>query len=316
MAFTIALPRVPGIQDRATLDIIDGNSTAVQRSLRRDGAAGYEPSTMAALLSLFEIQKPGFTFFDVGANVGLYAAVCATIFEPAAVVGFEPTPETARIARKIVRVNELDVVIEECALGAEAGSAELFLSAKSDASNSLVEGFKENVGTVTIDVETLDGYVARTKRVPDIVKIDTETFEPQVLTGATETLRTHHPLLVVEVLHRKGHDHGEDLMKVVEGLGYRYHDINPYSEWSPESKISGDPSGGERDWLLTRDPLPDDFLHRFERWQAALSECTADLNGLSVKDRTADAVKQSDSLSRIARPIVNRARRVLARKPG
>ena len=65
-----------------TLDIVDPNSTAVQRSLRRNGLAAYEPPTLTTLRTLFDTQVDGFTFLDVGANMGLYALICASMFTP------------------------------------------------------------------------------------------------------------------------------------------------------------------------------------------------------------------------------------------
>ena len=60
---------------------------------------------MAALLAAFQRQPPGFHFVDVGANMGLYSAICAVMFEPGRVVAFEPTPEVAEMARRVLAAN-------------------------------------------------------------------------------------------------------------------------------------------------------------------------------------------------------------------
>ena len=99
----------------------------------------------------------------------------------------------------------------------------LYLSAVSDSSNSLVAGFKQSVGSIDVAVTTLDDYVEATGTVPAIVKIDTETFEPAVINGARATLERFRPWLVVEVLHRRGHDHGVELSAAMDGLGYTYY---------------------------------------------------------------------------------------------
>ena len=93
MSFYTPLPRLPGQSGaEAYLNIVVGKSTAVQRALRREGLAAYEPPTVAAILAVMELQEPGFTFFDVGANVGLYSSLCAAMFDSGRVVAFEPTP--------------------------------------------------------------------------------------------------------------------------------------------------------------------------------------------------------------------------------
>jgi FkbM family methyltransferase len=258
------------------LDIIDGRTTTVQRALRRGGLAGREVSTSAALLALFDGANPGFVFFDVGANIGLYSWLCAALFEPAAVVAFEPSPETAATARAIVDRNGLSVRVEQMAVGAEPGTATLHLSAVSDASNSLAEGFKPSVGTVAVPVTTLDTYVRGSGLVPSVIKIDVESLEPEVLKGARETLQSHRPALVVEILNRQGTDHGPLVAAAMEGLGYSGYRLGPEPRWEPGQRWSG--SDDHRDWLLLPSPVDGAFIGRFEDWRARLATCTPDRN--------------------------------------
>jgi len=283
-SYFIPLPKRPLGRSPGYLNIVDGQSSAVQRALRRDGLAEYEPPTMAAMMALFELEEPGFTFFDVGANVGLYTLLCAKFFPDSTIVAFEPAPDTARIARKLLRVNGVQARLEECALGAELGEAQLFLSAVSDASNSLVEGFKENVGTVTVQVDTLDRFAREAGLAPRVMKIDAESFEPQVIEGGRKLLAEHQPTLIVEVLNRRGHDHGVEMMQAMQGLGYHYYPCSVYSDWKPVTDISGDP-GRDRDWLLSPRLLPDDFVERVERWEVVLERCGADRNRTSLPEQ-------------------------------
>jgi FkbM family methyltransferase len=263
------------------LDIVDPITTSVQRQLRRAGLAGYEPATMATLLAAFERQPPGFQFVDVGANIGLYSATCAAMFDPGRVIAFEPTPDVAAIARRVLEINGAGAAVgrvEQCALGAHRGSAPLYLSAVSDSSNSLVAGFKQNVGSIDVEVTTLDDYVDATGTVPAIIKIDTETFEPAVIEGGRTTLERCRPWLVVEVLNRRGHDHGIDISAAMEGLGYTYYRLSRAADWRPTAPISGVAGSKETDWLLTPRPIDDEFIASVRTWLDRLSACTADRN--------------------------------------
>ena len=263
------------------LDIVDPVSTAVQRLLRRSGLAGYEPATMATLLAAFQRQQPGFQFVDVGANMGLYSAICAVLFDPGRVVAFEPTPDVAEVARRVLAANQVSTEIgwvEQCALGEHPGTVPLYLSAVSDSSNSLVAGFKQSVGSIDVTVTTLDDYVEATGTVPAIVKIDTETFEPAVINGARATLQRFRPWLVVEVLHRRGHDHGVELSAAMDGLGYTYYRLAQTSDWRPRTTIAGEQGSKESDWLLTPEPIADGFGVDVRRWLDRLARCTADRN--------------------------------------
>ena len=61
--------------------------------------------------------------------------------------------------------------------------------------------------------------------VVDLVKIDTESTEPQVVRGMSQTLARHRPHLIVEVL---GHTRTEDeLTNLLRPHGYRFFHLRP-----------------------------------------------------------------------------------------
>lgn len=274
MSYTIPLPEGGA---RSSLDVIDPFSSMVQRFLRREGLAAYEPETATTLLTLFDMCGQPFTFYDVGSNVGLYSNLCAAMFEHAEVHAFEPTPEIAAISRSIAMANDLSVQVIEAAISDEPGTAELHLSQTSDASNSLVDGFKESNGTVTVQRMRLDDYRERSGRPPTILKIDVETHEPEVLAGAISTITTDRPYVVIEVLRRRGADQGAAIQAAFDGLGYSFYPLTDSPDWNPRKKVKG--SGTiERDWLFAPAPLPDDFADRWKLWQARLATCTPDGN--------------------------------------
>lgn len=274
MTYTIPLP-AGGARD--SLDVIDPFSSMVQRFLRREGLAAYEPETAATLLALFDMQGGPFTYYDVGSNIGLYSHLCAALFPDADVHAFEPTPEIASISRSIAEANALDVQIVEAAVSDAAGTADLHLSKTSDASNSLVEGFKQASGSVTVQRIRLDDYRERTGCGPTVLKIDVETHEPEVLAGAMEIIANDRPYVVIEVLRRRGTDQGAEIQAAFDGLGYSFHRLSADPDWTARKRVRG--SGTiERDWLFAPDPLPDDFAERWVRWQQRLAECTTERN--------------------------------------
>jgi FkbM family methyltransferase len=266
---------LPGRTDR--LDIVEPNSTSVQRALRREGLAAYEPSTVTTLLTLFD-RTANLAFFDAGANMVLYALPCAAIFDPEHVHAFEPTPETVEVMQNAVRANRLDIDVIACALGDTDTTAELHLSSVSDSSNSLVKGFKQSVGTVIVPVRRLDTHVDSTGVAPNVMKIDVETFEPAVLAGAIDTIATHRPYIVIEVLHRRGHDHGDEITEVMDPFGYHYYRLDEASTWRAEPRITGSRTGADRDWLLAPEPLDGDFGVSWDDWRSKLRACGPERN--------------------------------------
>lgn len=273
MTYRIPLPGRSG-----SIDIIDPNATAVQRALRRDGLAGYEPSTIATLLTLFDEHSEGLSFFDVGANMGLYALLCAAIFDPDEVHAFEPTPTTVDVLRKIVRTNRFNVEVVAEALGDVNSTANLHLSTASDSSNSLVEGFKQSTETVSVPVRRLDDYVAASGVAPTIMKIDVETHEPAVLAGASETIARHRPYIVIEVLYRRRRDHGVEITEVMAPHGYTYYRLDEAPSWTAESIVTGTRGRTDSDWLLAPEPLNADFEDRWMGWKGRLAECGPERN--------------------------------------
>lgn len=261
----------------AHLDILDPFTTTIQRQIRRQGLAGFEPYTSAALLSLFEGADPGFVFYDVGANIGIYSALAATMYRPRIVHAFEPMPSTAEIMRRVVAANRARVVVHQAALSDKNGTSALYLSPVSDASNSMVPGFREATGEIEVPTRRLDDCVVESGDVPDFVKIDVETFEPAVLAGATETIVRHRPTIVVEVLYRRSLDLGERIHALLDGLDYSYYPLTANFDGTAHERIKGQ-RGSDRDWILAPVPLDATFVDRWNVWKGRIENCTADHN--------------------------------------
>lgn len=274
MSYPVPLPT----GSRTThLDIVEPNSTAVQRFIRRNGLGAYEPPTAAALLAWCELAGPGFVLFDVGANMGLYGELAASVFAPRAVHSFEPAPTASAVVRKIAKKNRLSLTVHELALSDEVGSADLFLSPVSDASNSLVEGFRKSSEVTSVATSTLDAIVDEIGVAPDLIKVDVETHERAVLEGAIGTIRTHRPTLIVEVLRRKGTDHGEELTEYFRGLDYCFYELSASPTWQAADALRGSGTS-DRDWLITPQPLADEFGSAWLRWRDRLAECGVERN--------------------------------------
>ena len=84
-----------------------------------------------------------------------------------------------------------NVQVHDVALGAEPGQTTLFASAENAGGHSLASG---SGAAIPVRVATLDSFDLR----PAFIKIDVEGWEPQVLAGATETIRAAQPILAVE----------------------------------------------------------------------------------------------------------------------
>jgi FkbM family methyltransferase len=186
------------------VNIINGVSISGQQVIHVKGFGDYEVETAAVFCAIFQRLERPFTFFDVGSNVGHFSLLCKGLWPDARIVAFEPAPDTFYWLDRIARVNSWDIRAENLAVGAEAGEVTLYLSAKSDSSNSLNPEFRDHKGEVVVRCVSLDDYCAEVSMWPEVVKIDTETLEEAVLRGSTKLLKEHHPFVIVEVLEEPG----------------------------------------------------------------------------------------------------------------
>lgn len=205
---------------------------------------------------LREWIEPGFTFVDVGANVGAYSfRVLSLAGEGGRVVAVEPDPALARQLRYNVRINGAGerMRVVEAAVSAARGEGTLALASRNSGENRLVgEGESTPIAdnapvaddagtgnaadsgsavgagntTVPVRVMTLADLVAETGlgRI-DCLKVDVEGHEGDVIRpyieGVPRSLWPRH--MIVELLHRPGaHGDGpEELQSWITARGYR-----------------------------------------------------------------------------------------------
>ncbi len=144
-----------------------------------------------------EFVGTGDLVFDIGANDGRYTGVFLEL--GGRVVAVEPNPSLAKMLHERYRLD-----IEEVAVGAAPGSAELYLGEADILSTLSTEWMdiarEKHLGnqwsgeTLTVDVSTLDLLIEK-HGLPRYVKIDVEGFEPDVLRGLSQPI----PVISFEV---------------------------------------------------------------------------------------------------------------------
>ncbi|MEU4216890.1 FkbM family methyltransferase [Actinoplanes sp. NPDC026623] len=242
----------------------------VPRKLAQAGLAAYEPAAIACFLAALDVAGPG-EVLDIGANVGIYAGIASALTRRT-VRAFEPAPELAEVASRFAADNQLGYSVETLALGAENGTATFYMSDSSDTSNSLAEGFRKSSEQLTVTVETLDSYAARTGLVPAVMKVDTETTEPDVLAGAAATIAEHRPWILCEVLAGRGEDR---LAEVVAPFGYHWFHVTSEVPYTERDTIEGDRTHEHLMYLFTPEVPDERFWTAVRDRTAELAECTA-----------------------------------------
>ena len=132
------------------------------------------------------------------------------------------------------------------AIAATEGTARLYhVLSPVPCSSSLSLDFMRDAQALTssvVPVFTLDRLLrdAGVSHV-DLVKIDTESTEPQVLEGMRGVLERDHPFIVCEVLEGRGSERAVE--QILGDLGYRFYLLTPDGP-----SIRGSVTG-HRDWL-------------------------------------------------------------------
>jgi FkbM family methyltransferase len=187
------------------------------------GWDGYEPEMTPIFWRL--AAAAGVTL-DVGAHVGFYAILAAIANERGSVFAFEPLPPVfARLQRNLALNRLHNVTALQQAAGAIDGSAPFFhvpgvIPCSSSLSPSFMRGHRV-LESLTVPVVRLDTFAqAHGIAAIDLIKLDTETTEPDVLIGLGQLLQSSRPDIFCEVLYGA---EGEALTTILRPLGYSFY---------------------------------------------------------------------------------------------
>lgn len=153
------------------------------------------------------------TFWDVGANVGLYTCLVADRLADGGVVAFEPHPGNAERLRRNLRLNGLDAALDRRALSDAEGEAALHVvGQEAGAGAHTLKGSADADGRVDVTLARGDALVADGEYdLPNLVKVDVEGAELEVLRGMEGTLADPDCRAVFVEVHRS---HGVGVSEV------------------------------------------------------------------------------------------------------
>jgi FkbM family methyltransferase len=154
--------------------------------------------------------KPGETFLDIGANIGIYSLVASKLVgRDGRVIAFEPVENIHNKLTLNKLLNDCDnLELRKTAIGSHIGQAEIYAVKQGifrQGTSSLV--VNENLTAMgldkfeiqKIDVQSLDYLLSRNLLAAvDFIKIDVEGHEIEVLNGGLELLSKYHPVLLLE----------------------------------------------------------------------------------------------------------------------
>lgn len=176
-------------------------------------AAYYPYCEMQTKRWFVENIREDWTIFDVGANIGYYSVLFSRLARKGRVVAFEPTTTVLKFLRNIAANGADNVTLEPLALGRAAGVRE----------EAIFRVWGGEPDRDRYHFDTLDRYVDRKgiERL-DCIKIDTDSYDFEVLQGARETLERMNPYVVVELNHAlsRRNQSAAEALEWLEDRGY------------------------------------------------------------------------------------------------
>jgi FkbM family methyltransferase len=171
------------------------------------------------LAVLAEFFPQGGTAVDAGCNQGFFAFALSRLADR--VVAFEPNPDYARFARRMLRGR---AEVHEVALSDQAGRATFYVPLSDEgtvlhfAGNlKKTHGQFRNQKTYQVELRTLDSFALTAVR---FIKVDVEGSEREVLDGARATIARDRPTLLLELLSGTHADPGSYAASICETFGY------------------------------------------------------------------------------------------------
>lgn len=183
----------------------------------------YEIEIRRAITAL---TKPGMVAYDVGANIGVFSFLFASIVgNNGMVYAFEPEENNYLCLKRSIEDNgAVNIVLDKRAVGRKTG-VELFDRRGGAFSGRLVSGstsYQATQNIVKVETVCIDDLIEKGGyRPPQIMKIDVEGNEGMVLEGMRRTLATHHPIIVCE-LHAHLGESPKHVQRLLSERGYRF----------------------------------------------------------------------------------------------
>jgi len=172
--------------------------------------------------------KPGFTFLDIGANIGLMSVIASKYAgEKGIVYAVEANPGTVPILQTNIGLNGCkNVEVIPVALSDVQGTALLFENWEVNRGGASLISQSDAQKGVEVRMERLDDLF-HTDTPLHLVKIDVEGFEPQVLRGGMEWFRKQQPVFIIEISEKREKESGPspmEIMELVQTIGtYRFY---------------------------------------------------------------------------------------------
>lgn len=174
------------------------------------------------------------TILDIGANSGIYSILAKVYNNEASVYAFEPQTNVYNVLIKNNEINNFNIHCQQLALSDRNGTVPFYnygndtFGKNNTTAGSLNKSWRKNdQKSIIVQVDTLDSFInSQEVKNIDLIKIDVESYEPEVLEGYKNHINLHRPFIIIEII---GETTGKKIEAFFEGKNYIYYNIDEVS---------------------------------------------------------------------------------------
>lgn len=156
----------------------------------------YEPDVTLVFKSLL---RPGMGILDVGANIGYFSMLSASLVGPSGfVLAVEPNPENARMLEASRRLNGYKhVTIAQVAAGRSTGLLALHVAQSNGTTSDPSSNLEALLAARTVPCIAIDHLIPAGQQI-DLIKVDVEGAEYNALLGCSDLISRDRPMIISE----------------------------------------------------------------------------------------------------------------------
>ena len=177
------------------------------------------------------LLKPGWVFFDIGANIGYYTLQASMrVGKKGKIYSFEPVSKTLKNLRSNIKLNKFENIDTFQYIISDIGkTTRIYIGDETNTGTSRCspQYIKNTQNYESIKSITVDDFVElnRINKI-ELIKIDVEGYEMKVLLGMRKSIAKYHPTLLVEINTKALAEHGDTPQEL-----FNYFYKNGYKSW-------------------------------------------------------------------------------------
>jgi FkbM family methyltransferase len=189
-----------------------------------------------------KIVNPGMTCIDVGAHIGFYTCLIASLVGAGGrVYAFEPMPSNYELLLKNIEENKFQERVLAYPNACSDVHGKLHAS---KVSNMFVMGEVVDAEYAAVEAIRLDDVITDAGTIIDLIKLDAEGHEPAVIRGMTSIISRNKPIILSEIneywLRHCSDSSAEEYLGLLMSLGYDVFDVKDLGHPLRESALNLD----------------------------------------------------------------------------